>query len=319
MPANQFTKRSWRGVFAPDGPTSLDGVAILVELQQVKSTEIDREVVSLALFDAGSLAVTETPNGGLLAGFSTRQQAEQTAEQLRGDYAHLIAEISFAGDPAVHWTETQRGGFTPTRVGPWHIRTPWSRRPESIEDRYDLQIDPGAAFGHGAHPSTRLALSLLTPHLSRGVSVLDLGTGTGVLALAAGRMQARVTAIDNSPVAIETARHNLALNSHGDFEDLEKQVNFQLTEGTSVAPNDDALVVANVTMDVHRTLTHALGSVRRLIVSGILCRQVYDISVAYPSHVAKVVKTEGEWAAVELAGPPVLLKDFVDERAEQVG
>ena len=303
MALNRFNSPRFDEEFVSDLADEVDKAAICVAVSEEPSADIARELLSLALFDAGARAITETPSGGLLAGMATRDEAASVIAMLSRSHADLIAKISIAAEPDVHWTETQRGGFTPTSVGPWRIRTPWTRPPESIKGRYDLQIDPGAAFGHGAHPTTRLALALLTPWVGPSVSVVDLGTGTGVLAIAAARLGADVLAIDNSDVALETARKNLSLNAAGDFAKVADRVSLRAGDIGAFSHTDEDLVVANVTMDVQRLIAPALTAAPRVIISGILCRQVCDIFVAYPNHRAKIVKTVGEWAAVEFVGP----------------
>jgi ribosomal protein L11 methyltransferase len=115
------------------------------------------------------------------------------------------AAVSEVGDDwADRWREFHHG----IRVGPLWVGPPWEAPPDGA---IAIVIDPGRAFGTGAHPTTLLCLELMLAE-ERG-SVLDLGCGSGVLAIAAARLGfAPVVALDHDPVAVEVARANAAVN-----------------------------------------------------------------------------------------------------------
>jgi len=282
-------------------PTANEETAVIVEPDGTNSgLSVAREILSMALFDSEAMAVTETPTGALLAGFMDRPQAEAAVRTIAESFGSWATSVRIFDDAQHDWVTSQRGGFTPTKVGPWHIRTPWALPPEDIDPRHDIQIDPREAFGHGAHPSTRLALAMLTPHLHPTTSLLDVGTGTGVLAIAAARAGATVLAIDNSRAALEAAENNVVLNSMSPFVDVASRITLVEGGGDAVEVPPDHLVVANVTIDVHRTISPQFAYVHRLIASGLLCRHVRELQALYPQHRAKVITCVGEWASVEL-------------------
>ena len=264
-----------------------------------------REVLSMALFDHGATAITQTPHGSLLAGFLDRRDADAAIAAIGDRYQQFVASIDIAIDANHDWSTSQRGGFTPTRVGPWLIRTPWAEPLENIDARFDIQIDPGEAFGHGAHPTTKLAMELMTPHLAPGAQVIDIGTGTGVLAIIAARSGARVRAIDNSPAAIAAARSNIAHNSTGQFVSLADQIELIHGDLCEIDLADAPLVVANLTIDVQSVLAPKLQQMPTLIASGVLAHQVGRLRDLYPSHWTRTTRSEGEWTAVELVTDPM--------------
>jgi ribosomal protein L11 methyltransferase len=155
------------------------------------------------------------------------------------------------------WEERWRAFHRPVRVGPLWIGPPWEEAPTSTSA---VVIDPGRAFGTGGHPTTRLCLRLLL-ELDRG-SLLDVGCGSGVLAIAAARLGfSPVVAIDVDEAALKAASRNALAN--GVALDLRRADAFM-----EALPATDA-VVANVSAAFVPRLAQRLRS-PALIVSGYL-------------------------------------------------
>jgi ribosomal protein L11 methyltransferase len=147
---------------------------------------------------------------------------EGFVEERRGDSVELAAFTDAAGadrlrdrfgsvetEPvASGWEEEWKRFHRPVRVGSLWIGPPWENAPGGVEA---VVIDPGRAFGTGAHPTTRLCVELLL-ELERG-SLLDVGCGSGVLAIAASKLGfAPIVAIDADEAAVEAATRNAAAN-----------------------------------------------------------------------------------------------------------
>lgn len=111
------------------------------------------------------------------------------------------------------WANAWKAHYRPLRIGRRLLIRPAWIDVEPASDTLEIVLDPGMAFGTGTHPSTQLCLRAMERHLRPGDQVLDLGCGSGILAIAAARLgAARVLALDNDPVAVTAARNNLALN-----------------------------------------------------------------------------------------------------------
>jgi len=171
------------------------------------------------------------------------------------------------------WVEAQRSALTPTRVGRWHIRAPWHDEPADVDLAYQLIIEPGVA---------------------------DIGTGTGVAAIVAARHGASVRAIESDEDAINVAWGNIERNSMYPFDSTGDRIELLFGDGAELTVDADELVVANVTLDIHRKIARIASTARRLIVSGILCNQVREAQHLYAGHLASSIRTSGEWAAIEL-------------------
>jgi ribosomal protein L11 methyltransferase len=151
-----------------------------------------------------------------------------------------VAEVPFGWEK--HWRAFHR----PVRVGPLWVGPPWERPPR---DALPVVIDPGRAFGTGAHATTRLCLEFVAD-APRG-SLLDLGCGSGVLAIAGARLGfAPVWAVDHDADAIEATASNAAANG--------VEVRSQVADArTAPLPAAD-LIVANLTLHVLVALSHRL-------------------------------------------------------------
>ena len=173
-------------------------------------------------------------------------------ERLWAAFGSVDAEVVPAG-----WEERWREFHRPVRVGRLWIGPPWEAPPQDAEA---IVVDPGRAFGTGGHATTRLCLRLLG-ELERG-SLLDVGCGSGVLAIAAVRLGFRpVMALDHDPAALEATRRNAAANAAA----LEVRLADALTDALPAVH----VVVANISLEASERLAPRVGTAA-LVTSGYL-------------------------------------------------
>ncbi len=182
------------------------------------------------------------------------------------------------------WVRVTQAQFEPIRVSTrlWIVPS-WHDAPDP--EAMVLVLDPGMAFGTGSHPTTRLCLEWLERSVTPGLSVLDYGCGSGILAIAAARLgAAEVVGVDIDEQAVIASRSNAERNGvSARFQDSGRELNGQFD-----------LVVANILANPLKVLAPAIcGHVRRggrLALSGILSEQIGDLIAAYapylPLHLA---------------------------------
>jgi ribosomal protein L11 methyltransferase len=198
------------------------------------------------------------------------------------------------------WRDTWKEFFRPRRVGRFVIVPSWERF-EPGSDDIVLRLDPGRAFGTGGHASTRLCLEAISAHAGCE-SFLDVGCGSGVLAIACARRwpEARGVALDIDPEAIEVTVENAARNGVGERIDAQ-------TRDLAGEPGRFDLVLANLSSEVLGTLGRDLAARvapgGRLVVSGILADEGDAVAARLGESGLSIVcaRDEEEWRALELA------------------
>ena len=213
-----------------------------------------------------------------------------------GEYTYLFfflpAEAAVAAfldtHPEFHLTNHYRlrygdwqdlGEGEPFRVGPFTISTR-SKQSGAAADEIHLLIDPGVMFGSGLHPTTRGCLRALSLLYSQGrpARVLDLGTGTGILAIGAAKLGAtEVEAVDINPLAVSTAAANCRRNN------VEAKVRVRLGDARGDLPAADLLCL-NIHLEFLRTFLSRpeMRVYRRVILSGFLQEHLEEVISLLP-------------------------------------
>ncbi|MFY9556026.1 MAG: 50S ribosomal protein L11 methyltransferase [Blastocatellia bacterium] len=263
------------------------------------------EAASSILFEAGSsgiITLDETAEGvNLGAYFDDPRNASEITQALQAELERAglggeLRSFSISHVPEQDWMQKWKEGFEPVWIGSRLIIAPSWKLPEEDRGRVVIQIDPGMAFGTGTHETTRLCLEAIE-HRWRGGSLLDVGTGTGILAIAAALLApgSRVIAIDVDPLAIDVARENLAINGVSRAVELAEGQPRNFTGGRF------NIVVANLTaeviVDLMADLAGCVDAGGSMILSGILCELAEDVEKALAASGFKVTERRdaGEW------------------------
>ena len=251
----------------------------------------------------------------LRAYFDTEPDVEKLRQQILAnlkqldlpEFALRRLEASTIADQ--DWMSEWKKGWEPLLIGQRLVIAPsWKLDQVTATDRVVIQIDPGMAFGTGTHETTRGCLEMLEkawPPKEGSASLLDVGTGTGILAIAAFKLltpdaqaNSRITAFDVDPEAIEVARENAEINQVAD------NIEIEVNKLSSYAGQEFDVVLANLTADVIIPLAAdfpaALKPAGTLIVSGILREQGEDVVAALSVHNFELIesKPDGEWVTM---------------------
>jgi ribosomal protein L11 methyltransferase len=183
------------------------------------------------------------------------------------------------------WVRATQAQFPPTRISErlWIVPS-WHEPPDP--HAVAVRLDPGVAFGTGTHPTTRLCLQWLDANLRPGASVLDYGCGSGILAIAAGKLGAGLVAgTDLDPQALESASANSAANG----------IDARYTEPGSLGTAAYDVVLANILSSPLKLLAPALlarvAPGGALVMSGVLQRQADEVIAAYRAADERVAVT----------------------------
>ena len=268
------------------------------------------EILAVELFARGALGVElQEPGMPLMPGTPALPEGRGRAIAHFDDReAALDSARTFGAEtpleiPEQDWTVAWRRHHRTLRAGPrsW-IHPPWEPAPAS---GVSVTIDPGMAFGTGSHATTALCLERCDELLLEfpGASVLDVGTGSGVIALLARKLgSARVVATEDDPKALDAARQGAALNGIRDVE-------WMLTADPAAAPGQFGIVIANILLNTLEELAEPIASKvapgGRLVLSGLLVAQGDAAELAYTRvglRTAGRSEREG-WLRVELSRP----------------
>ena len=200
------------------------------------------------------------------------------------------------------WADNWKAYFHPEKVGGMLVIKPTWEDYEASPDDIVIELDPGSAFGTGTHPTTAMCLRELETLVKGGMRIFDVGTGSGVLSIAAAKLGATdVTAMDYDKVAVDVAAENIRQNG---VEDVVK------TGVSDILKSFDGkadLIVANIIADIiimlFDELDEHLAEGGRLLASGIISERLADVTEACLAHgfvVDKVTEEKG-WVAMTIS------------------
>ncbi|MFT8309994.1 MAG: 50S ribosomal protein L11 methyltransferase [Sporolactobacillus sp.] len=233
----------------------------------------------------------------------------ETVEEIKQSLNNLLlydidmgdGRLTFSEHNEEEWATAWKKYYKPVRVGEhFYIAPTWEEFQPDDPNRKVIELDPGMAFGTGTHPTTVLCIEALEKYLSEHAEVLDVGTGTGVLSIAAAKLgAARVTAVDLDQVAVQSAKINVKLNKVQDVVSVSRNNLSDNVEGKYT------IVVANLLAELVIRLAEGgvanlLQKDGKLIASGIIRPKKDQVEEALIKSGLRVIEEldSGDWVAL---------------------
>ena len=193
--------------------------------------------------------------------------------------SHFVGKLTTRTVNEEDWANAWKDYFHVTHIGQRLVIRPSWREYTPKSDEVVLTLDPGMAFGTGLHPTTRMCLEQVEQRVHAGMKVLDVGTGSGILAIAAAKLGAEsVYAIDNSSVAVESTLANAEMNNLQDRIQVVLGV-LDDAEATRTAGQYDfviANIIAHIIGSIAPQLAQVVSPTGVLVVSGIIEARRHD-------------------------------------------
>ncbi|MEO8208681.1 MAG: 50S ribosomal protein L11 methyltransferase [Chloroflexota bacterium] len=284
------------GRFAPGG-SSVEPAFELIDEGLGARVDTSRPAVVRAYVPAGDVA----------AAHEAALEAETALSHLQAFGLRPIGELQTRPVDEADWADAWKAHFPVMRIGRRIVIRPTWRRHRALPGDVVLALDPGMAFGTGLHPTTRLCLREMEHAADRGelagARVLDVGCGSGILAIAAARLGASVIlGVDTDPIAVESTTANALRN------DLARQIRAQ---GGSLPTGEAAhdVVLANLIASVLIALAGALRAEVRpggiVLASGIFVDRERDVRSSFEAAglVVQGRAEEGDWVALVARRP----------------
>jgi len=216
------------------------------------------------------------------------------------DRQFFYYRISYRELDDQNWANAWKAYFWPQKISPHMVVKPTWREYSAAADDIVIELDPGMAFGTGTHPTTALCLNMIERYLRKGDSFLDVGTGSGILMIAAAKLgSGKLRGIDKDEVAIRVAAQNLALNN------INPGI-FRLTSGNLADDIDESFtfiaanIFTHVVLELMQDITRVLADCGTFICSGIIVENKESVIAAMEETGFQIIEaaTEQEWVAI---------------------
>ena len=211
------------------------------------------------------------------------------------------SKIEIVGVNEEDWANSWKKYYTTLHIGKRTVIVPMWEEYEAKEGEIVVKMDPGMAFGTGSHETTRLVIELLEKYTKQGVRMLDVGTGSGILAICASKLGAgECKAYDIDPVAVKVANENIAesgqTNVTCEVSDLLKQVDLDGGKYDLVCANIVADIIIRMTPDIGRFMKDDCV----LLCSGIIKERADDVTAKLNDYALKVIERidDNGWCAL---------------------
>jgi len=276
-----------------------------VSIEDVADVEFKKENLGFADFINESVLTIE--EGAMVKGYfkdsenfmNTLNYIKESVDKL-GEFGFDKGEgiVTYHKVNEDDWANNWKQYYKPTKVGENIVVKPTWEDYEEKPGEVVVELDPGMAFGTGTHETTRMCIKALEKKVKKDTTVFDIGTGSGILSIAAAKLGAKhVVGVDLDPVAVESAKKNLEFNKVNNIEILYGDL-MEVVEGKA------NIVVANILADIIMFLSEGVRAFIEdegyFIASGILNTQrdkVADKLKALDFIIEEVME-DGEWICI---------------------
>jgi len=212
----------------------------------------------------------------------------------------LSYRISYKELDEQDWAHAWKAHFWPQKIGSKIVVKPTWRDYRADNDEVVIELDPGMAFGTGTHPTTALCVGLVEKHLKKGDSFLDVGTGSGILMMAAAKLGAgRVCGVDKDEMAVNIAASNLRLNG------IQPQ-NFRVSVGNLIEETNEiydivaANILTHVILDLLTDIRRVMKDAGIFICSGIIEKHEEKVVSSMKNIGFEIleVRSKDEWRSI---------------------
>lgn len=300
------TENEWTQIKVTVKLTQLDDTVAVMNmvsnyLQIEDYSDIDLKTCYGDLIDENILNADKTI-ASVLVYLSADSGVSDTLAFLRGRFSELSidADITVSGVNEEDWANSWKEYYKPIKIGEKIVIVPAWEKYEQAEGEIIVRMDPGMAFGTGTHETTRLVIRLLERYIKNGMRVVDVGTGSGILAICASKLGAKeCKAYDIDPVAVKVANENIKdsglTNVTCEVSDLLRQVD-------KSAHYD--VICANIVADIIIRMMPDVGELMNessvILASGIIVERSEDVITAFEKYGFEIVERidENGWCAL---------------------
>ena len=238
--------------------------------------------------------------------FHKDSQAGERCKTLEAKLAQLkekfgfLCRISYKELDEQDWAHAWKAYFWPQKISSRMVVKPTWRDYQADHDDIVIELDPGMAFGTGTHPTTALCITMIEKYLSTANSFLDVGTGSGILMIAAAKLGAdRLCGIDKDEMAVEVAAQNLQLNN------INPKI-FRLTTGNLVAEINESFsfvaanIFSHIILELLQDISRVLTEDGIFVCSGIIAENKQTVITAMENIGFEILETatQEEWVAI---------------------
>ncbi len=245
----------------------------------------DKTIASVSVYLAGKDGVQDT--------------VAYLRERLAATGLHGTLEISGVNEE--DWANSWKEYYKPIHIGQRIVIVPAWERYEQAEGEIVVRMDPGMAFGTGSHETTRLVIGLLEAYVKGGERVLDVGCGSGILAICASKLGAKLCrAYDIDPVAVKVARDNIMESGQGNITCDQSD----LLRGVDLSDGGYDVICANIVADIIIRMTPDVGAYLNeggvILASGIISERADDVVACFEEHGFRIIERaeDNDWCAL---------------------